>query len=141
MPTPVHGTNTVVKLDNAAGSLTAITDYIVKVGPFGRPQETHDVTTLGNTSKNFMLGLKDGDQISIECIYDNALETILAAINALTTGASQSFEIHPEGTATGKPKYSVETFLANYNIDSSVNAPIGISITLQKTGAVTRGTN
>lgn len=140
MPTFVFGANSAAKLDNAAASLTTISTYIEKIG-FARPQDVHGVDTLGITSHAFMLGLKDGDDITLECKYDNALLVILNAINALTTGATQTFEYHPEGTGSGTPKFSVETFLKNYAFDSSVNAPVGISITLQKTGNVSTGTN
>lgn len=140
MPTFVHGKDTAFKLDNAAGSLTDLSAYSPKVG-ISRPQEVHDVTTFGATARAFALGLKDGDDIVVEFIYDNALEVILNAINALTTGASQTFEYHPEGTASGKPKYSGECFLKNYSVASDVGDMLKITATLQKTGAVTHATN
>ena len=55
--------------------------------------------------------------------------------------ATLSFEYSPEGTASGKVKYTGEAILTNYAISSPVGDVVGYSADLQVSGAVTRGTH
>ncbi len=135
----VHGRITVFKLEDAAEAMQDLTSYSPKVD-FSRVQELLDVTTFGNTSKVWLPGYKDGDDITVELIYDPTPAAQLNAIMALTTGATQGFEYGPEGSASGKVKYSGECFLMSFKVNSAVNAATTISVTLRKSGAVTVGT-
>lgn len=136
----VAGHKLVFKLDNAAGSLTDLSQYIPK-GGLGVSQETYDTTTCdGSASRGFMLGLKGGDEFTMEFLYHNTLEGILSAIYALTTGVSQTYEYGPEGSTATFPKYTGECFLKSYNLENAVGGPATMNATFQMTGAQSRTT-
>lgn len=131
----VHGKGSVFKLADGSDVLTDISAYIVKVS-FKPSAGTNETTTLGKNSKTFIAGLKDGT-IQLEFKWDSALDVILW--NA--RGAIKTWEYHPEGTATGKVKYSGSAILQDFPFDSSVSDAVGGSVSLQITGDITRGTN
>ena len=136
----VAGHKFVFKLDNAAGTLVDLSQYSPK-GSLGISQETYDTTTAdGSASRGSMLGLKGGDEFTIDFLYHQDLETILAAIYALNTGASQTYEYGPDTNTTGKPKYTGECFLMRYQLDNAVGGPATMNATFKMTGTQTRTT-
>lgn len=137
----VAGHNTVVKYDNAAGSLQDLSNYINSISGVDLPRATLETTGFGDSVKEFIAGLKGGQSISLSGDWDATLHTHMTAVDALTTGASQTLEFHPAGTGSGTPKMSVETFLTSYAVQSSVGDKVTWSASLQATGAVTLGTN
>jgi hypothetical protein len=136
----VPGHKYVFKLDNAAGVLVDLSQYTPK-GALGISQEVYDVTTAdGSASRGSMLGLKGGDEFTIEFLYHDDLEAILAAVYALTTGASQTYEYGPNTSAAGKPRYTGECFLMRYQLDNAVGGPATMNATFKMTGTQTRNT-
>lgn len=134
--TPGH--RFVFKLDNAAGVLTSLNEYSPK-GGLGISQETYPTDTAdGSASHSSMLGLKGGDEFTIEFLYHATLEAILAAIYALNTGASQTYEYGPEGSTAAMPKYTGECYLMRYQLDTAVGGPATMNATFKMTGAQTR---
>ena len=135
----VAGHKYVFKLDNAAGALQNLSQYSPK-GAIGISQETYDTTTAdGSASRGSMLGLKGGDEFTIEFLYHATLEAHLSAVYALTTGVSQTYEYGPDTETAGKPKYTGECFLMRYQLDNAVGGPATMNATFKMTGAQTRG--
>ena len=68
--------------------------------------------------------------------------TINGAIAALQNGtqASLSFEYGPEGTTSGRKKYSGECIITSYEVSSPVGDVVTFSLEAQNTGDVTVGT-
>lgn len=131
------GTNSVFKIDNQAGTLTDISAYIKTTG---LPQiaDMYDVTTLGNTNKVYIAGLKDGT-VAIGGPWDPTIDAVLALIvGGPSAGATSSYEFLPHGTGTGNIKYSGECLLKEYSINTDVAAAVTFSGSIQFTGAVTR---
>jgi hypothetical protein len=140
MNNAVAGHKMVFKLDNAAGTLVDLSQYSPK-GSLGVSQETYDTTTCdGSASRGFMLGLKGGDEFTIDFLYHNTLETHLQAVYALTTGVSQTYEYGPEGLTGGTPKYTGECYLMRYQLDNAVGGPATMNATFKMTGAQSRTT-
>jgi hypothetical protein len=132
-----HGKNTVVKLDNGAGTLTDITAFLNSAS-FERLREMAETTVFGLNEKTYIPGLRDAT-FSGEGRFDPAIDVILSddiGDNANT----KSLEYGPEGGTTGKVKYSVECWVTSYSVDSPLDDVAGISFELQATGVVTRGT-
>lgn len=130
-----HGKDAVVKLDNAADSLTDISAYVTEVG-FTVNGEAVDVTTLGAVWHDIIAGLKSAT-ITINGIFDPTVDAILfAAINAL-----KSFEYHPQGTGSGSPKYTCELLGTSYNPTSPIGGASTWTFAATVDGAATRGTN
>lgn len=139
-----HGKNVSVKLDNLAGTLTDISRKGTSVN-IDREAELLEVTAFQATAKEYIVGFKDA-KIQIE---GNADATIATHSNAIlgetepTGGTAEEgfdFEIGPEGTTTGKRKYTGKALLVKYSESMGVGAANKFSAELQVTGDVTVGT-
>ena len=129
----VHGKTAVFKIDNSAGSLQDISAYCDSVD-FPMTMDTAEVTTFGDSSKEYLAGLKDAT-ISISGSWDATADAILAA---LTTAGT--FEYGPAGSASGAVKYTGEAILTGYTVNAPVGDKVSFSAEFQVTGAVTRTT-
>lgn len=136
MPTFRHGKSTAFKLDNAAGTLTDISNTLTDVG-FPQTIETAETTSFGSSAKTYIVGLTDAT-ISLSGNFDSTVDGHLAGIAG--QAATVSFEYYPEGTTTGYVKYSGEAILTSYEKSGAVGDVVQYSAELQVTGAVTRGT-
>ena len=132
----VHGKSSVFKLDNASGSLTDISAFVNNVD-FPETADVAETSVLGASNKTYIVGLKDAT-ISLSGLFDATADAIFGAVVGQT--ATLSFEYSPEGTASGKIKYTGECILTNYAMSSPVGDVVAYSADLQVSGAVTRGT-
>lgn len=132
-----HGKDSVFKLDNASGSLTDISTYVNNVD-FPESADVSETTTLGADNKTYIAGLKDAT-ISLAGLWDATADAIFGAV--VGQSATLTYEYSPEGTASGKIKYTGEAILTSYAISSPVGDAVGYSADLQVSGAVTRGTH
>ena len=133
----VHGKSSVFKLDNASGSLTDISSYVNNVD-FPETADVAETSVLGASAKSYIVGLKDST-ISLSGLFDATLDAIAGAV--VGQSAPLSFEYSPEGTASGKVKYTGEAIMTNYSLSSPVGDVVAWSADLQVSGAVTRGTH
>ena len=133
----VHGKSSVYKLDNASGSLTDISAFVNNVD-FPETADVAETSVLGASNKTYIVGLKDAT-ISLSGLFDATADAIFGAVVGQT--ATLSFEYSPEGTASGKIKYTGECILTNYAMSSPVGDVVAYSADLQVSGAVTRGTH
>ena len=133
----VHGKSSVFKLDNAGGSLTDISAFVNNVD-FPETADVAETSVLGASNKTYIVGLKDAT-ISLSGLFDATVDAILGAVVGQT--ATLSYEYSPEGTASGKVKYTGEAILTNYALSSPVGDVVAYSADLQCSGAVTRGTH
>lgn len=130
-----------VSYDNAAGSLTDVSGKITSIGGVDLTRATLDTTGLGDAAVTMILGLKQGQTISISGNWDTTIHTQMIAVEALTTGATQTLRYSPAGTGTGDPFVSFETLLTQYGPSTDVTDKVTWSATLQVTGAATPGTH
>ena len=133
----VHGKDSKFKLDNSSGSLTDISSYVNNVD-FPETADVAETSALGSSNKSFVVGLKDAT-IGLTGLWDSTADAIFGAV--VGQSATLSFEYSPEGTASGKVKYTGEAIMTNYSISSPVGDVVGYSAELQVSGAVTRGTH
>ena len=133
----VHGKSSVFKLDNASGSLTDISSFVNNVD-FPETADVAETSVLGASNKTYIVGLTDAT-ISLGGLFDATVDAILGAVVGQT--ATLSYEYSPEGTASGKVKYTGEAILTNYALSSPVGDVVAYSADLQCSGAVTRGTH
>jgi hypothetical protein len=113
-----------------------VSPYLTSVS-FPKAIDTAEVTTLGDTAKEYIVGLVDAT-ISAEGIYDPTLDGYIANI---VTAGSAAFEYSPQGTTAGNVKYSGTAILTSYEVATAVDGAGTVSLELQVTGAVTKGTN
>ena len=133
----VHGKSSVFKLDNASGSLTDISSFVNNVD-FPETADVAETSVLGASNKTYLVGLKDAT-IGLTGFFDATADAIFGAV--IGQSATLSFEYSPEGTASGKIKYSGECILTNYALSSPVGDVVAYSGDLQVSGAITRGTH
>ena len=135
----VHGRKTVLKLDDGSGTLRDITTY-VNSSSLQRLLDLLDTTTFGANSKAYITGFADA-KISFGGFWDATIDGYLAgAFDALAAGtlSTLSWELYPEGTATGKVKYSGEAVMTSYEATQAAQQATSTTNELQVTGAVTR---
>lgn len=136
----VHGKGAVFKIDNAAGTLQVLTAYVDSIS-FSNTVDTAESTTMGSEVKTYLSGQSDGT-LSISGKYDSTASTgpdvILNGI--VGNDASSTYEIGPEGSTSGKIKYTGECFLTTYAISMPVGDVVTFSADFQLTGAVTKTT-
>jgi len=136
MPTFRHGKSTVFKVDNAAGSLTDISNTLTDVG-FPQTVDTAETSTFGSSAKSYVVGLTDSS-LSISGNFDATVDAHLAGI--LGQSASVSFEYGPEGSTAGFVKYTGEVLMTSYEKSGAIGDVVSYSAEFQVTGAITRGT-
>lgn len=136
----VHGKGAVFSLDDSSGSLRALTSYVNSVS-FSRDVDTAETTTFGDDDKEYIVGLR-GAELSIEGNYDSAASTGPDTVIPGTLGSATAldWEYGPEGSASGKTKYSGTGFVTAYETSAEIGDKVGFSASIQITGAVTKGT-
>lgn len=102
---------------------------------FPQDAETKDVTVFGNQAKAFIPGLRDG-KITLEGFFDPTFDGIIQPLVATQV----TFTYGPQGTAVGSVKYTGNGIVTKYDLDEGVEGPVTVSIDLQCTGPITRGT-
>ena len=137
----VHGKNAYIQLDNSAGTLTNISGISNEVS-YSLSLDTAETSVFGTSAKTYIMGQNDAT-ISITGLFDaTTASTIEGAIDALIAGtsASLSFVFGPEGSGSGKKKFSGECIVTSYEIGAPVGDVVSLSVELQRTGATTIGT-
>jgi hypothetical protein len=128
-------------LDNVAGTLTNLSHYTDSVE---HPQNVDqlEVSVMGTSSKAFIPGLTDGDQITIAGPYDVTMYTHLTALKAAQSAGSSTatYTWGPGGSVASQAKISAETYVASVGLSAGVGGRVELSASLQVTGAVTNGT-
>jgi hypothetical protein len=129
----VHGKNTRIKIDNAAGALQDLSVYI-NSSSLQRLVELLETTCFGATAKTYIGGFPDA-KVPLGGFWDAVLDAHMEGILGKET---VSIELYPEGTAAGKVIYTAEAILISYEQTSGSNQATAWSGELQVTGAVTR---
>lgn len=140
----VHGKNSVIKVDNAAGTLVDISAVTNSV-ELPREVETAETSHFGSNAKEYIVGLNDGT-VSIAGLYDPSVDaTLSAAFDAVIAGtlASASVEYSPAGlpASATKPTFKLEVIWTSYSTSGGVGDPVSFKLEGQRTGATTRATS
>ena len=133
----VHGKDTDFRIDNSSGSLTDISAYVTSVD-FPETADVAETTTMGSSNKTYIVGLKDAT-LSIAGNWDATVDAILGVV--VGQSATLSFQYSPEGTASGKVKYTGECICTNNSVASPVGDVVSYTADFQVSAAVTRATH
>lgn len=136
----VHGKSAVVSIDDSGGTLRNLSAYVDNVGGLPGARELSEVTAFGDSGTKSIPGLQDVS-FSISGHFDSTATTgPNAVLNSLRTAtATASFEYGPEGSVTGKVKFSGECWLTSYEVEASVDDKVSFSAEFQVDGTVTSG--
>lgn len=136
----VHGKDIAFQLDDSAGTLRNIKIYLNQVSGLPGARALSETTAFGDQGSRFIPGLAN-NTFSVAGHFDSSATTGVATVlNGLRTAtATSSVEYGPEGSASGKVKYTAECWLTEFTIDASVSDRVPVSATFQVDGVVTAG--
>ena len=135
-----NSTKVYVAVDNSADAVKDISQHVTRFR-WGRTVDMLESHGVGDTSKEFTAGLKDGDQIQIEGLWDNTATTGFVAIfGGDSIGSTRSVEHGPNSNTSGQEKITCEAIIQTVERSHGRGELAGYSVTLQVTGAVTEGT-
>jgi len=130
----VHGSKASLKIGDSGSTLRDFSAYLTSTG-LPRSADTAEVTTLGNSSKLYIPGLKDGT-IPLEGPFDVVIDGYLDGILGF---AARVFEYCPQGAGVATtPKYSGTCILTSYEATTPVDDAGTFSAEAQITGPVVR---
>jgi hypothetical protein len=136
----VHGKDIDFQLDDASGTIRAVKGYLNSVTGLPGGRGLSETTAFGDQGQRNIPGLAVV-WFSIAGHFDTTASVGIATVlNGLRTAtATASFIYGPEGSATGKVKYSGECWLTECNVDAAVSDRVPISATFAVDGTVTVG--
>lgn len=130
----VHGKDSVIHVDG-----DELTTFVTDVA-FNRSADVAETSTMGQGSKTYLAGMKDGT-ISLTGRFDSTASTGPdAVLEPLLGGAAVEIEYGPEGDANGKVKVTADAILTAYNRTSPIGDIVAFTAELQVSGEVTEGT-
>lgn len=136
-----HGKVAVVKIGDATNTLVDISP-ITNTCDIPRSVATGETTHFGDTAKEFIAGLEDGT-VSIAGLFDSVLDaTISAMVDSVANGTNANIKLEygPQGSTTGKIKYSLNFVPTNYTITTPVGGVSTFKLDGQRTGVTVRTT-
>lgn len=125
-----HGSNSYISVDGS--DISAYVDNV----DHGRTVDTAEVSAFGDDEKAFIAGLEDGS-FSLSGHWDPSADADLAGC---FDGAVVEVIFGPAGNAGGSVSYTANCIITDYSISAPVGDKVSWSVSLQRTGAVTRGT-
>ena len=128
-----------VAVDDSGGSLRDISDHVTRVR-WGRTVDMLESHGVADASKEFTAGLKDGDQIQIEGLWDNTAVTGFVAVLSDSVGATRTVELGPNSNTSGQERITAETIVQALERSHGRGELVAYSVTLQVTGTVTEDT-
>lgn len=131
----VHGKDAVFKVGS-----TDLSAYLNQAD-LDQSVDMAETSTMGVEAKTFISGLSEA-KITVAGFYDSTGTTGPdAVLNPLVgSDTSSTFEYGPEGSTSGKIKFSGSCYVTSYKFTAPVGDVVGFSAEFQVTGAVTRGT-
>lgn len=127
-----HGRLTVFKIN--AVDMSAWTDNT----DFTDEADVHDTTTYGKSAHTKAPGLLNG-AISVGGTYDAAVSAIEATVRPLI-GTTTAIELGPEGSTSGKKKFTGNAVVKNFNTSHPVAGMVKWKADLEITDVITVGT-
>lgn len=129
----ISGKRTRFALDSSVPTLTDISANLNNI-QFPRRSDLHEVTVFGDDHRQYITGFKGGE-ITLAGFWDATFEAFLFGIWGVD--ATQTYEYGPDGATAGKPRWSGECRLVDFDSGSQVDAPTPISARLQCVGPIT----
>jgi hypothetical protein len=129
----VHGKDiTAVNIDTNGGTPTDLKAETISLD-FSASSETHDTTTIGDQWREFTAGLKGGDEISHNLMYDNTSTTGTWALYTARLGQAAQTVSFGDGVRT----ISAEAIITKLSLPVAVGDMIKFTATHKITGAIT----
>jgi hypothetical protein len=128
-----HGSDSTISVDDSGGTARSLTG--VDSVSLTQNGETTEVSSLGDSSKAYIAGLKDAT-CSISGSWDVTATTGNdVVLSGIIGGSAGSISYSPDG---GTTTYAFEAFCTSYDMSSPVGDKVTFSADFQVTGAITR---
>lgn len=138
MPIESQGITVYWTTSTSFATSQAVND-VTSVGGPGISAGKLDVTSLQSTAKEFIMGLRDNGDISLDMIFNSTDAGQLALRNDLNTRTKRRIAIKiPDATTT---LWHCEAYCTNWSLSGSVDNVQKLSATVGLTGAITWSTN
>lgn len=129
-----------VAVDDSGGTIRDISQFVTQ-SSWPRTVDMLDSHGVADVSKESTAGLKDGDVIQLEIIWDNTATTgFVAVFGGDSIGDTRSVEYGPNGSTGGEEKISAEAIIQTVDRGHSRGELVTATVSLQVTGTVTEGT-
>jgi predicted secreted protein len=139
----VHGKSSVFKIDNSGGTLTDLSAFCEEVS-LSRDIETAEVTTFGDSAKEYITGLSDAT-ISLSGKFDSAnasaVDPVLSGVLGSSSTVSWTYRVNSASVSATNPEYQGEGILTSYEVSGGVGDAVTFSAEVQCTGTITRATS
>lgn len=134
--TELLGKDAVLSWVYSGGTISLTADY--RTFSWTPSQDKFEVTCSSELNKTYITGVKD-----FTAQYQGLAQAGGTALeDAFSLGTAGTLTVQPEGTATGKRKFTFPMFVTNEPIPSyAYNALIEVNIAWQGNGAWTKTTN
>jgi len=118
--------------------LTAI-EEVYSVSPVGKSNQLVDVTNFDSPAgtKEFIAGLAEGDEITVEANFIPGATMQTAAMTAVDSGATRKARLTYTGSSPNKT-WSFDAVCMSYGVQPSPTERNTIRFTFKITGSVTR---
>lgn len=103
--------------------------------------ELVDQTAGADTNKSYVTGVKDGKASLTAYMQAGTGAGGTIIFNRLIEGSSGTLIWSPEGTATGKPKYTAPMIVNSYSSSVPFGGNVEIKVDFQQNGARVDGAN
>ncbi len=135
----VHGKGSKFKLDGIE-----LQTFLTSVA-FNPSKDTAETTTMGDTSRDFIEGLRNCS-VQLSGRWDPSATTGPDAVlwGAYNSTTISTFGYNPSGVTTyaaASAGYTASAWCTDYSVDDSFDKEVDFSATLQVSGAVTRNTS
>ncbi len=137
-PTFRHGKSAYLSVVSATGGTVNLSSGLDDAG-LDRSVDTAEVTTFGDSDKNFIVGLRGGT-ISFAGHFASTYEEKLSALLGATAATAGNWIYGPESTSNTRRKLSGSGILTKFAIGSPVGDKVGMSGDILISGSVTATT-
>jgi len=129
----VHGSKAEFKVQNQAGTITAIGGGSSQ--SLDESIDTAEISKFLDTAKNYIAGLSDGT-VSWDGNWNPTDVTLFRGIKQMV----RTFEFYPAGNSTGNEKIAGSLIMTQLTRNSDIGDKVGMSVSFQLTGALTTTT-
>ena len=132
--------NTIVRIDNNAGTLVTLSSYIDTIGALGKEVQSLDVTSFADSAERIIAGIEASQEVSISGAWDDTATTGPDAVLAVLPGTIGTIEFYPKGTASGSRKISGEFLCLYYKPRGEVKGRVEYEASFKLDGTISIGT-
>lgn len=138
-----HGKRTHIAMDNAAGTLTDITN-IGRDATYSRSADMADASHFGTQDKEYVPGMTDAT-FSVKGLYTPAQEQMVQEVldaqsaDLLPPPGTITIVYGPQGNRPGEPMRTFEAYITSLETSGSVGDLVSMSVNFQRTGGTVNG--